>query len=217
MYATNETYRKKDFWAQENTLYAKPNFRSRKCAQLVNEIAAGKQCDLLDVGCGPAAMRHLLDPAICYHGIDIALHDSAPCLRETDFIANPIDFDGNTFDLIVALGVIEYVGGFQAQKLSEIKHILKPGGTFIMSYLNFSHFRRRIYPIYNNVRPIRDIRNSVAELFHIDRMFPVSHHWRHKQPGKYALPGLQLRMRSGVPLLSRWLAVEYFLICSQLS
>jgi hypothetical protein len=53
-------YYKRDFWIKENLNYAKPHFRLEKAARVVNRIAGGKECDLLDVGCGPAALMHLL-------------------------------------------------------------------------------------------------------------------------------------------------------------
>ena len=67
-----QTYQSRDFWRQENLTYTKPHFRLEKSARLVNSLAAGKACDLLDVGCGPAALMQLLQPNIRYHGIDIA-------------------------------------------------------------------------------------------------------------------------------------------------
>lgn len=72
MREVTETHNKRDYWIRENLQYAEPNFRLRKCARLVNELTAGKACDLLDVGCGPAALRSLLPPNINYHGIDLS-------------------------------------------------------------------------------------------------------------------------------------------------
>lgn len=214
MRQVTENYSERDFWIGENRQYAEGNFRLRKCARLLNEIAAGRLRDLLDVGCGPAALRMLIDANIRYHGIDIALHETAPYLRETDFVRNPIAYDGRRFDLVVALGVFEYMGKQQDQKLAEISRLLKPGGTFIMSYINFSHVRRRVYPIYNNIQPIGDMLNSLERRFRVESCYPVSHHWRHKQPGRNALRPLQMRMKWSIPGLSSWFAVEYFCVCS---
>ena len=47
---------KRDFWADENTKYARPHYRMLKVARLVNRLAVGKDCRLLDVGCGPATL-----------------------------------------------------------------------------------------------------------------------------------------------------------------
>jgi len=214
MNQTTDKYFEKDFWIKENRLYAEPNFRLRKCATIINQLAEDRDCDLLDVGCGPAALRQLLNQNIHYYGIDIALHESASYLLETDFGRSPIDFGGRTFDFVVALGVFEYMGDRQAEKFREIRRLLKPCGKFLMSYINFGHFRRRIFPIYNNIQSYDEMKADIEHVFRIDQTFPVSHHWRHKQPGKNALPNLQLRMHRNIPLVSSWLAVEYFFICS---
>ena len=66
---------KRDFWANENTKYTRPHHRMLKVARLVNRLAAGRNCRLLDVGCGPATLGHLLDPNVEYYGIDIAIQE----------------------------------------------------------------------------------------------------------------------------------------------
>jgi cyclopropane fatty-acyl-phospholipid synthase-like methyltransferase len=148
MRQVSQNYNTREFWITENRQYTEGNFRLRKCARLLNEFAAGRQCDLLDIGCGPATLRRLVDPNISYRGIDIALHEKAPYLREVDFVKTPLAFDGMRFDLIVALGVFEYMGAHQDEKFAEIRKLLKPGGKFILSYINFRHVRRRIYTIF---------------------------------------------------------------------
>jgi SAM-dependent methyltransferase len=213
MHQTIQNYRDRDFWIHENQMYAVPNFRLRKCARLLERMMGGRPYELLDVGCGPATLRTLLPPDVKYYGMDIAIHEPAPYLVERDFGGEPIAMNGQTFDVVVALGVFEYMGERQAQKFEEIRKLLKVGGTFILSYINFQHVRRIIYPIYNNVQPIDDLRRSLERVFRVERCFPVSHHWRHKQPGRNALPGVQLRMHWNIPLVSRQLAVEYFCIC----
>lgn len=124
---------KKDFWDEENLNYAEPHFRAQKVARLVNKIAGGRERDLLDIGCGPASLRLLLDDNIHYYGIDIAIHDPAPNLIEADLVENPIEFNGKQFDIVVAQGAFEYFGGVQSQKFAEIKDLLADDGTFIVS------------------------------------------------------------------------------------
>jgi cyclopropane fatty-acyl-phospholipid synthase-like methyltransferase len=136
-------------------------------------------------------------------------------LIETDFVAQPIRFQDKTFDIVVAMGVFEYMGEHEEEKLVEIESLLKPGGRFLMSYINFDHFRRIIYPAYNNVQSIDALKAKVSRVFHIDRCYPVSHHRRHKQPGKNALPAVQMQFNLNIPFLSSWLAVEYFCLCSR--
>jgi len=214
MSLVTEAYRDRGFWMHENSSYSEPNFRMKKCAKILNQLTAGRPCTLLDVGCGPAALRRLLDPNITYHGIDIALHESRPYLKEVDFLTSEISFGRQQFDLIVALGVMEYMGSHQSEKFREISRILRAGGKFCMSYINFGHCRKIVYPIYNNVMSIKRMKQSMEQVFRVEQCFPLSHHWRHKQPGRRALPSIQIRLNWKVPLISPWLAVEYLFICS---
>ena len=214
MRKTTRTYETRGYWIQENLQYAEPNFRLRKCARLVNELTQGKTCDLLDVGCGPAALRGLLGSNVRYHGIDLAIQSPEPYLREADFLKNPIAYQAKRFDIVVALGVFEYMGLHQFRKFSEISKLLNPGGRFLMSYINFGHFRRKIYPAYNNIQSITDMIQNLGEVFYLEKVFPVSHHWRHKQPGKNAIPAIQMRLDINIPGVSPWLAVEYFFLCA---
>lgn len=214
MTEATENYRSRDYWIVENALYAKPSFRLQKCARIVQELTKGRACSLLDVGCGPAALRECLSPNFSYYGIDIAIHQPASYLQEIDFGRNTICFDNKRFDVVTALGVFEYMGEYQNRKMQEIRDILNPDGKFIMSYINFGHFRHMVWPNYNNVQPIAHMKKSLEEVFQVERCFPASHHWRQKQPGEKAMPGLQMRVNFNIPLLSPMLAVEYFFVCS---
>jgi SAM-dependent methyltransferase len=211
---TSEKYYKRDFWIKENLNYVEPHFRLEKSARIVNRIARGKELDLLDVGCGPATLMHLLRKDIHYHGIDVAIHNPASNLIQMDFLETPITFRNKRFDIILAQGVFEYVGSHQSEKFSEIRQLLKPNGKFILSYVNFDHRRRHIYKVYNNLQSFIDFRNSLAGFFHIDRFFPTSHHWRHEEPTRPFLRNIHMHINMNIPLLSPLFAIEYFFICS---
>ncbi len=212
-----QNYRDKNYWIVENAQYAEPSFRLRKCARLVNELAKDRTCTLLDVGCGPAALRELLDPNITYYGLDIAIHNPASYLREVDFAQNRIAFDQERFDFVVGMGVFEYMGERQKLKLQEISELLTDDGIFIMSYINFGHFRGKVWPNYNNVQRIEEMTRGVEEVFKVERRFPASHHWRQKQPGRNSLRPLQMLVNVNIPMISPALAVEYFFVCSKRS
>ncbi len=214
MTEATENYRTKDYWIVENAQYAEPSFRLQKCARIVNEIARGRACNLLDVGCGPAALRGLLSSNVSYYGLDIAIQEPASYLREVDFGRNEISYGEKRFDVVVALGVFEYMGQYQNRKFGEIRDILNKDGKFIMSYINFGHLRRRVWSNYNNVQSIAKMAKSLNEIFQLEKCFPASHHWRQKQPGKYAIPAVQMHLNFNIPMVSPWLAVEYFFICS---
>jgi SAM-dependent methyltransferase len=209
-----ERYQKRDFWAEENLKYSRPHFRLEKAARIVNRVAQGRQCDLLDVGCGPAALMHLVRDNVSYHGIDIAIHNPAPNLRQADFLQTPIAFENKQFDIIVAQGVFEYVGKFQAQKFAEIKGLLNKGGTFVASYVNFDHLHKIVYAPYNNVQPFDEFKASLGSVFNIDKVIPTSHHWHHREPTGETEKALQMRFNLKLPVLSRLFAVEYFFLCS---
>jgi SAM-dependent methyltransferase len=181
----------------------------------VNRLAGGNQCSLLDVGCGPAALRGLLDRNICYYGVDLAIHNRADYLLEADIVQGKVSFDNKRFDFVVAMGFFEYAGQRQNEKFEEIKDILEDDGKFIMSYVNFGHYRRRIWPNYNNVQSIAELQQALGRVFTVERCFPASHHWRQKQPGRNSLRGIQMHINFNLPIISPKLAVEYLFVCSR--
>jgi SAM-dependent methyltransferase len=209
-------YYKRDFWGTENLKYAEPHFRMRKVARVVSGAARGRECDLLDVGCGPGTLGRLMPPSVHYHGIDIAIPDPAPNLIEMDIIDSPINFRDMRFDLVVAQGMFEYVGEFQSQKFAEIRDLLKSDGKFILTYQNFAHRQQEIYWPYSNVQQPGDFRRDLSRFFKIERSFPVSHNWSHSQPNRKFMKALQARRNINIPVLSALLAVDYFYICSPL-
>lgn len=207
-------YYKKDFWSKENLKHANPHFRLQKAARIVNQIARGKECDLLDVGCGPATLMSLLNDNIHYYGIDIAIHDTAPNLLEADLLESPIGFADKSFDIVIAQGVFEYVGTFQLQKFAEVREILKADGTFIVSYTNFGHRHKEVYWPYSNVQSLTEFREDLECCFNIDSSFPSSHNWNHGQPNRWMTKTVNRHVNINIPVISPVLAVDYFFICS---
>jgi cyclopropane fatty-acyl-phospholipid synthase-like methyltransferase len=210
----NKQYYKREFWAEENLKYARPHFRMEKIARLVNRLAPQKECTLLDVGCGPATLMHLLRSHINYYGIDVAIHSPAPNLIQTDFLEHPISFCEKRFDIVVAQGVFEYAGTFQAQKFAEVRQLLGQDGLFIVSYVNFDHRNKNIYWPYNNIQSFDSFRSSLEQHFHIDRCFPTSQRWYHDEPKGRVMKALQMHMNVNIPVISRLFAVEYIFVCS---
>lgn len=207
------TLYKKDFWGTENLRYSGPHPRMVKVARTANSLAQGRNCTLLDVGCGPATLASLLLPGILYYGIDIAIKTPAPNLLEADLLESPIGFGGKRFDIVVAQGFFEYVGEMQSQKLGEIASILADGGTFITSYVNFDHRNAHIYEPYSNVQPFDQFRASVGEHFSVRRVKPTSYNWRHRDTGRRIFKALGLHTDLNIPVVGRPLAVQYILVC----
>jgi len=208
-------YYKKDFWSKENLKYLPAHYRMRKAARLINRLAGGRECTLLDVGCGPATLGTLLTPRIAYFGIDIAIRDPAPNLREVDFLETPIGFADRQFDFVVAQGVFEYVGEHQERKFAEVAELLADGGLFIASYVNFDHRARDIYWPYSNVQSLNDFRTSLATHFSVRKCVPTSHNWGHSEPRRKLISVPNMYLNVNLPIISRILAVEYFFICSR--
>ena len=208
-------YHKKDFWSKENLNFSEPHYRHEKAAQIVSRLAGGRECTLLDVGCGPAALMRLLPPNVRYYGIDIAVQNPAPNLIEADLLEMPIRFGDKRFDFITALGFFEYAGEFQSQKFAEIALLLNEDGMLIVSYWNFGHRKPSIYWAFSNVQPVADFRRSLASHFTIDRCYPASHNWKHCWPGRKLNRTINRHVNMNIPLISPVLAVEYFFVCSR--
>jgi SAM-dependent methyltransferase len=210
------TYYKKDFWGTENLKYAEPHFRMRKVARVVSQMAGDRECDLLDVGCGPAALQRIMPANVHYYGIDISIPEPADNLLETDILEVPIGFRDMKFDCIVAQGMFEYVGEYQSQKFAEIARLIKPGGKFVLTYQNFDHRQREVYWPYSNVQRPADFRKDLARFFRIKRWFPVSHNWNHSQPNRPLMKVSQAHLDVNIPIISPILAVDYLYVCSPL-
>jgi SAM-dependent methyltransferase len=207
---------KKNFWIVENQRYSRAHHRLKKASRIVNGFAGADECDLLDLGCGPATLRTLLKPNIQYHGIDIALSGPAPYLIEADLLESPIEFRDKRFDLVLAHGLFEYIGSHHSEKFSEIAKLLNENGRFIVSYTNFDHRRSQVYRYYTNIETIRRFRESLSEHFVVERSFPTSLNWNHSEPNRRLVMAANMRWNWNVPVAGRKLAVGYFFICSPL-
>jgi SAM-dependent methyltransferase len=212
-----EHFRSGDFWRTENLRWARPYFKLEKSARIVNDLCRGRQCDLLDVGCGPLALlSRLLNDNIRYYGIDIAPQMTSSTVIEADVAKTEIGFRGQKFDIVVASAIFEYLGPAQNQKFREIASILRPGGKFVTTYTNFQHVNDHLidHSIYNNVRPIAQFKRDLEQCFRVDRWFPSSHNWHCSEPRRKLLRVPQMRLRLRIPVLSPLLAVNYFFVCS---
>lgn len=205
---------KKEFWREENLKFSEPWYRIEKSARLIARLTRGRECSVLDIGCGPAALMRLLPQNVHYHGIDIAIQEPAPNLIESDILQNPIRFGDKRFDIIIAQGIFEYLGEFQSNKFAEISKILNRNGMFIVSYTNFRHRRPVVYHAFSNVVSLGEFRNDLARYFDILRCFPFSHNWKHGQPARKIVRAVNMHVNANIPFISPVLAVEYFFVCS---
>ena len=202
------------FWRRENLRFTEPHYRLVKAARIIKKLAQGRECTLLDVGCGPAALSRLLPGNIDYYGIDIAIQNPAPNLLEADLRKAPIKFGAKRFDIVLAQGIFEYVGDTQSQKFAEVAEILNEDGKFIVSYWNFGHRNPDVYHAFSNIQPFDDFRKALSRYFKIDKFFPASHNWRHTGPNRRITRAINMPMEINIPFVSPVLAVEYFFVCS---
>lgn len=207
-------YYKRDFWGVENLNFAKPHFRMLRAAEVVREIAGSRECDLLDVGCGPAAVERLVPANVHYYGIDIAIQEPASNLVEMDITQSPIDFRGKKFDIILMQGVFEYLGTYQEKKLAELRELLNPNGKFVVTYTNFSHRKKLIYGPYSNIQAPKDFRRELRQYFVIERCFPTAYNWNHTYPTKKLITAAESKLRVSVPVIGAKLAIDYLYVCA---
>ena len=130
------------------------NTRLKRVRELVQECPPGKA---LDVGCGPAlTFGHLLDRGFECFGVDQSPSMIETCRRRygnhatAQFAVGDIErlaFTDSFFDLILCLGVLEYVDADVA--LRELARVLKPGGVLVTSMHNdwspYRFWERAVY------------------------------------------------------------------------
>ena len=83
----------------------------------------------------PASLMRLLQPNIQYYGMDIAIHDPAPNLIETDFLEVPIRFDVKRFDIVIAQGHSHRSRSFRIRRKPagpEIRRNIESGGGVLL-------------------------------------------------------------------------------------
>ena len=115
--------------------------------RLIGRLAAALHGvrSVLDVGCGPAALRGVLPPAAEYFGVDVAStvieaqRDPAH-FEVVNLDRSPRPFGGRRFDLLICSGVFEYVNdrdGF----MRFLDAAAAPNGWLIFSFTNHQHVR----------------------------------------------------------------------------
>ncbi len=205
----------REYWVQESRRFAQPHYRLLKCANIINTLARGKSCDMLDVGCGPATLSKFLNKNINYYGIDLFIPEPAPNLIQKDLEEHEIRFKNKIFDLICAFGFFEFMDNLQHRKLDEISQILKPSGKFITSFLNFGHRHPLLSPVYNNRISIDQFLTDLESFFRVDRIYPTSYNWIGSEPNRAWIKRIQMPLKLNVPILNDLFGVQFIFICSK--
>ena len=183
----------------------------RKVARMVARMAGGRECDLLDVGCGPGTLQYLMR-RMCITTASTYRFLSPPrTFSRQDIVESPIDFRGMKFDFVVAQGIIEYVGS-TSPRSSPRSPTCSRSGKFVLTYQNFDHRQREVYWPYSNVQRPADFRKDLARFFRIERSFPASHNWNHSQPTRRLMKASQAHLNVNIPVISPILAVDYLYV-----
>ena len=103
-------------------------------------LPAARTGTALDVGCGPGSIAQVLsESGWNTHCIDIsrnmlidARRNASEAVSHIQCSAESLCFRDDTFDIVTAAGVLEYVAD-DTQALREIYRVLRPGGTLIIS------------------------------------------------------------------------------------
>jgi SAM-dependent methyltransferase len=118
--------------------------RLKLIANLINDLP-GSNKTLLDVGCGPAALKRAIPSNIEYFGVGIVSeiineHHDPDHFALCDLNHDPKCFGNMKFDIVVCSGIIEYIHDperfmhFLCSKMSDHGHL-------IISYENRQHYR----------------------------------------------------------------------------
>lgn len=118
------------------------NTRIRRVSELLADFHQGR---VLDIGCGPAVVGNIFrGKPIDYHGVDLSEAMIEVCLESYKddprygFSVQEIEklgFAHASFDVILCLGILEYVLD-QPAAVQETVRVLRPGGTLIATMLN---------------------------------------------------------------------------------
>jgi ubiquinone/menaquinone biosynthesis C-methylase UbiE len=152
-------------------------FSRQRLALEMIEHSVARSSKILDAGCGTGEMvARLMERGYEPWGIDLA----APMIRHAQdhcrldrFRVGDIEhipFPDNTFDAVVALGVIEYLDQDQTA-LCEIRRVLRPGGMAIIS-------------TPNGVSPLYLMDRALLGLMRVTR--PIYHALKYRLRGKAA-------------------------------
>jgi len=143
--------------------------------RIVLDMLSGLRGRLLEAGCGPATMfAHFLARGFDeVHGIDVspemirqgeqqlAQHPLAErCALRVGDVENLPYADG-TFDVVVAMGVLEYLSGYGAA-LAEIRRVLRRGGHVILSVPNQASAYHLARSSYLNARRLLGARRRAT-------------------------------------------------------
>jgi len=164
-----------------------PSFKTRKERNIEAVKLVGENKKVLDVGCGHGELLELLQKNNDVVGIDFNKIMLSSCFKKDLNVkfgeAENLPFKDNTFDVVCALGLIEYLQTDDIF-LKEIQRVLKSDGFAIISYRNelFSKWSKREFV------PERRTHNPITlkyKEFDIEKIVFLNEHIPHKFKEKH--------------------------------
>jgi len=118
--------------------------RRKRVCELLEECRGGK---VLDIGCGPGVMvEYLTGKGFEVFGADISKEMVSRAKERYSYLKNchfsvgkaeDLNFPDSYFDVVICMGVIEYIADGEAA-ISEMARVLKPEGVLIVTLPNKS-------------------------------------------------------------------------------
>src|SRR5438094_4832154 len=165
------------------------NSRQRFTLELV-EAAIPASSRILDAGCGSGVTAaRLMERGYAVWGIDLAepmIRQARELCGSDQFGVGDIEhlpFADNSFDVVVSLGVIEYLESDE-QALREIRRVLRPGGRAVVAIPSGSSPLRRMDGVVLSVVAV------LRSAYH-----PVKRRFRGRPPCSRETPAGALRRR----------------------
>lgn len=133
----------------------------RRMELLVEYVDLIKPVHLLDAGCGPGVVLSVLIsrlPSATLVGTDISYsmlrqvrNNKQNGLPLVQCRVEQLAFADNSFDLIYALGVLDYLAD-PSEFFKSVRRIIKPSGYFIFTYPNGDSVNRTLRTLYRTYR-----------------------------------------------------------------
>lgn len=120
--------------------------RYQQILEKIEKISSGKKITILDIGCYPYHVGHILEKlGHTVYGI-ASLHEPVkhPRVRECNIEKDRFPFKDNFFDMVLCNEVIEHLVQSPFPPLSEIKRVLKPEGFLMVTTPNIARSINRM-------------------------------------------------------------------------
>ncbi len=161
-------------WREQEYMYD-PERPPKRVVIAANLLNLSDAAEVLDIGCGEGltakVLRERFGSGVKLTGIDISQraaelakdrYDEGHVLDISD--EDPAELLGSVrFDAITCLEVIEHLFNPKAA-LAKMHALLKPGGSLIISFPNFAHYRDRLKCLLGRFPTERHIFDSVEHL-----------------------------------------------------